>query len=356
MKKFNKLIILFMTMVIMVTAYEPITHKSVNTTASDIKQTAHISPDIVNEFKDFENLIPTATVDEIVAKHYLVDGNFRTAFKYLRSQEFAKLQRQLLDIPEIIDILEFLHLTTANATTRHMGATKMTTGQVKASLYDYNDVNADANVDNRVDKMTTNTGTTTTIISKPNTMAIENVKEVLNKRPQQFEMAEKNNKYVARDVVVVVDDDANANAVAKIANERQPLVRIVLLQDFEVKAKVHTEGHHNQHHYHHKYHRQCNNNYHHHGSLGTFTTFVEEILQHLPHSAYQNMINDKCKKNAKFGEFYKALRSPEFKPLLEQAMSSANIKKIIQILSSHDVDVKSLEPIALKVISWGPNL
>lgn len=307
-------------MTIVVSAYEPVTHKSVNTTASDTKQTGHISPDIVNEFKDFENLIPTATVDEIVAKHYLVDGNFRTAFKYLRSQEFIQLQRQLLDIPEIIDILEFLHLTTANATTSHMGATKLTTAQVKASLYDYNDVNdADANVDNRVDKMTTNTGT---IISKPNTMAIENVKEVLNgnkklhKRPQQWEMAGKYNRNVARDV----DDDANA--AAKLANERQPLVRIVLLEDLEVKAKVHTEGHHNQHHYHHKYHRQCNNNYHHHGSLGTFTTFVEEILQHLPHAAYQNMINDKCKKNAKFAEFYKALRSPEFKPLLEEAMVS----------------------------------
>ncbi|XP_023302205.2 uncharacterized protein LOC111684297 [Lucilia cuprina] len=323
----------------------------------------NITPEIAKEFKDFETLIPTATIDAIVAEHYLVDGNFRTAIKYLRSQEFTKLQQQLFDIPEIIDILKFLHLTTENATTRHMGATKMTTTttaaeRVKASLNDYNDAAHVAKVDNRVDKMTTNTGTI--INCKRNTMAIENAVESsslnknikVSKRPQQLQMEEQNNRNVA------IDDDIDV--VARISNERQPLVSIVLLEDLKVKGMALNEGHHKQHHYHnhqHKYQRhQSNNNYHHHRSLGTFTTFVEEVLQHLPHSAYQNMIKNKCMKNAKFAEFYRALRSLELKPLIDQSMSTENIKKIIQTLDTHKIDVKALEPIAFKVISWGPNV
>lgn len=35
---------------------------------------------------------------------------------------------------------------------------------------------------------------------------------------------------------------------------------------------------------------------------------------------------------------------------------SPNIKKIIETLGANDVDVKSLEPIAFKVISWGPTV
>ncbi|XP_037819652.1 uncharacterized protein LOC119609048 [Lucilia sericata] len=356
MYTFNKIIIFLIKIAIVISAaYDPIKQKS-------FSFSTNITPEIAKEFKDFETLIPTATIDAIVAEHYLVDGNFRTAIKYLRSQEFTKLQRQLFDIPEIIDILEFLHLTSENATTRHMGATKTTTtaavaARVKASLNDYNDA---VEVDNRVDKMTTNTGTI--IISKRNTMAIENAIESsssalnknikVHKRPQQLQMERQNNRNVA------IDD--NDVVVARISNERQPLVSIVLLEDLKVKGTSLNEGHHNQHHYHHhKYQRhQSNNNYHHHHhrSLGTFTAFVEEVLQHLPHSAYQNMIKDKCLKNAKFAEFYRALRSLELKPLIDQAMTSENIKKIIQTLDSHKIDVKALEPIAFKVISWGPNI
>lgn len=330
----NKIIQIFSLMtlsVIVMGSYVPITQESMNPKVT--KQTIHISPEIVNEFKDFANLISATTIDEIVAKHYLVDGNFRTAFKYLRSQEFTQLQQQLLDIPEIIDILEFLHLTTTNATTRHMGATKMTMVPGKTSIDDYNDDDAaaDSDADNRVVKMTTNTGSTTNIISQPNTLYNVNLKGAMSykkvyKRPQRFEIADFDGAY------------AQANAIGRISNEQQekePLVDIVLLENTEVNANVYNK-HHQKHHHHnyqqhhlhlHKYQHHCNNNYnhhhlHHHSSLGTFTAFVDEVLQHLPHSAYQNMIKEKCQKNSKFAEFYKALRSPALKPLIDQSMVS----------------------------------
>ncbi|KAM7342761.1 uncharacterized protein ACRADG_010046 [Cochliomyia hominivorax] len=348
----NKIIVLLMTIIFVTSSSsDPTTQESINQKILSERQTAHISPEIIDEFKDFANLISTTTIDEIVAKHYVVDGNFRTAFKYLRSQEFTQLQQQLLNIPEIIDILEFLHLTTtANATMRHMGATKMTMAGVKASIDDdYNDV---ADADNRDVQMTTNTGTII-ISNKPHTLTIENVKEDAvsykkdHKRPQQFQ----------------IDADDAENAISRISNKQQPLVDIVLLEDSEVNANVYNKDQRKQHQLHHhyfhphKYQLHYNNNHHHHHdeALGTFTTFVEEVLEHLPHSTYQNMIKEKCQKNAKFAEFYKALRSPEFKPLVDKYLLSANIIKVVQTLNSHNVDVKSLEPIAFQVISWGPN-
>ncbi|XP_053962269.1 uncharacterized protein LOC128865898 [Anastrepha ludens] len=69
-----------------------------------------ISPEIINELKDFLDLIPTSTVDEIVAKHYIIDSNFREVFNYVRSTQFTKLLQQAQQIPEVVAILDYLHL------------------------------------------------------------------------------------------------------------------------------------------------------------------------------------------------------------------------------------------------------
>ncbi|XP_061396714.1 uncharacterized protein LOC133332330 [Musca vetustissima] len=90
--------------------------------------------------------------------------------------------------------------------------------------------------------------------------------------------------------------------------------------------------------------------------LGSFTSFVEEILRELPRPEYQHMITDKYMKNANFANFYRALRSAEFKPLVEEALKSSNIQQIIKLLASHSIDVQALKPIAFQVISWGPNV
>ncbi|XP_037956758.1 uncharacterized protein LOC119686281 [Teleopsis dalmanni] len=206
-----------------------------------------ISPEIVKELKDFVNLIPKATVDEIVAKHYIIDGNFREALKYLRSTQFTQLLEQAQQIPEVIEILDFLHLSQSGS-----GVVEQATCELP-----------------HLEKLT------------------------------------------AFNVV-------------------EPLLDIVLLNDADVALHAY--------------------------DVRTFSTFVEELMQHLPRDRYVQMINEKRQKSAAFAEFYNALRSVQFRPLVESALKSANLATIIKTLNSHDVDVKTLEPIGFTVLSWGPSV
>ncbi|XP_073813902.1 uncharacterized protein [Musca autumnalis] len=338
-------------------SYDPITVSPCSD--SNIKS-ATISPEIVNELKDFEHLIPPAIVDAIVAKHYVIDGGFRTALKYLRSNDFTSLQKQLLDVPEIISVLDFLHMT-VNATmmmacetqkaeermpeTSTMGIASSLQGEMATSSTSVND--------NGMDRIPTNTVTTTgtgnVVAMSPKALHARIRKVLSYKRPQL-------------DALEYADDVSSGNAVLASV-EQQPLVDIVLLDSKHTSLRANddqlnsvtgsvqntmTSGHHHQQqqqHHHHQLH-----------PLGSFTTFVEEIIKELPRPAYRNMIIDKNKKNANFANFYKALRSAEFKPVVEETLKSANIQKIVKLLSSHSIDVQALKPIAFEVISWGPSV
>ncbi|XP_011293648.1 uncharacterized protein LOC101894107 [Musca domestica] len=345
--------------VALVYSYDPVTvAPPPPTTASDCNlKSATISPEIINELKDFEHLIPPAIVDAIVAKHYVIDGGFRTALKYLRSNDFTRLQKQLLDVPEIISVLDFLHLT-INATMIMDCATKEATKQMPETSALQDDEMATAASsstlnDNGMDRMPTNTVTTTTgttdnvPATSPKAAMHARIRKVLAyKRPQL-------------DALEYTDDvsssNGGGNAVLASA-EQQPLVDIVLLDSKLNTLRANDDqlntvdgsaqgtmasGHHQQHRY-----QQH--------PLGSFTSFVEEIIRELPRPAYQHMIMDKYMKNANFANFYKALRSAEFKPLVEEALKSANIQQIVKLLSSHSIDVQALKPVAFEVISWGP--
>lgn len=283
-----------------------------------------ISPEIVNELKDFEHLIPQAKIDAIVAKHYVIDGNFRTALKYLRSNDFTLLQKQLLDIPEIISVLDFLHMT-INATVFHQS-----NDNGEAAILDETAPSSSAAAalnDNGMDKISTNAVTTTDTrtVTKSASAALDaRTRDVLAyKRPQLDAMEYADDVSGASDVAGGYNG-ATGNDVASVDRQRQqqPLVYIVLLDSPHRFNRLRA------------YHDQESNSittgmekdmaagYRHRQqtSLGSFTTFVDEILDDLPRAEYQHMIIDKCKKNANFAEFYKALRSAEFKTVVAEAM------------------------------------
>jgi len=68
------------------------------------------SPELIAELKDFEKLIPTVTIDEVVAEHMITDSGFRKAIKFLRSSDFKRLQQRIESLPEVVDLINFVHL------------------------------------------------------------------------------------------------------------------------------------------------------------------------------------------------------------------------------------------------------
>uniref|UniRef100_A0A1I8PHI7 DUF4476 domain-containing protein n=1 Tax=Stomoxys calcitrans TaxID=35570 RepID=A0A1I8PHI7_STOCA len=318
-----------MLFVVTVYSYSPMTESPALSNASGQSASASISPEIVNELIDFQNLIPTSVVDAIVVKHYVIDGNFRTALQYLRSNAFTQFQKQLLDVPEIIGLLDFLHMV-VNATTIQ--------GAASSPSPAFND--------NGMHKIPTNSVATATATGDAglgtNHLEVAS-NSVLAYQGPQFHGLEYSDDDVRRHGHA---SEKHQHQHPQQQHQDQPLVDIVLLDTKLTSTNDHSsnfiitgDGHSPQH-----------------RPLGSFTTFVAEIIGELPQPAYQHMITAKCKKNAKFADFYKALRSAEFKPRVDEAMKTPNIQKIIKTLSSHKIDVKSLEPIAFKVISWGPNV
>ncbi|XP_062127659.1 uncharacterized protein LOC133840023 [Drosophila sulfurigaster albostrigata] len=68
------------------------------------------SPELVEDLKDFLDLIPTADIDELVAEHYIFDSGFRHAAEFLRSSDFKELAQSAVQLTEVIEIINFLHL------------------------------------------------------------------------------------------------------------------------------------------------------------------------------------------------------------------------------------------------------
>ncbi|XP_067633975.1 uncharacterized protein jtb [Eurosta solidaginis] len=233
-----------------------------------------ISPEIISELKDFADLIPTATVHEIVAKHYVIDSNFREVFKYVRSSQFTELLQQAQQIPEILDILDYLHVLAPDAAA--YAARLRTT---------YDTVN----------------------MARSSDVQMQLFEPQLN-------------------FVLLNDLESDVIQAVKKENDFMELIH--------TPSPTSPPAHH----------------------LRTFNSFVEELMGHLPRNQYVQLINQKRQKKLTFAQFYTALRSVELRPMVDATLKSSNLSSIIKMLRSNGVDVKSLETIAFKVISWGPAL
>lgn len=201
------------------------------------------SPELIAELKDFEKLIPTVTIDEVVAEHMITDSGFRKAIKFLRSSDFKRLQQRIESLPEVVDLINFVHL---NDTT-----------QETVEKYWY-----------------------------------------------------RNNTY---------------NRLRRSTYLREQIVLVLLESSSEFTQ------------------------------LSSFTSFVREILTHLPRDRFVALINEKRQKSALFAKFYQALKSAEFKAKSEAAWKTSNVQSVVQELSRHAIDAQDLKTIGYEVISWGPN-
>ncbi|XP_017044527.1 uncharacterized protein LOC108090389 [Drosophila ficusphila] len=202
------------------------------------------SPELISELKDFEKLIPSVTIDEIVAEHMITDSGFRKAIKFLRSSDFKRLQHRIESLPEVVDLINFVHLNDT------------ATGEVrKHFLYHDNYIRSRRSAGEEI---------------------------------------------------------------------REEIVVILLQPTFIVRQ------------------------------LNSFTSFVEELLTHLPRDRFVALINEKRKTSPIFAKFYQALKSPEFKTKSEAAWSSTNVQSVVRELSGHSINSQELKSIGYEVISWGP--
>lgn len=185
------------------------------------------NPAVINELNDFLTLIPQTTIDEVVAKYFVISGDFRHAVKFLRSSDFKQLIQEAEEVPEILEILEFLHLLTVQQHQSDFVAhQKISESQMANGACEL--MRLQSHLENTIDNI--------------------NV---------QIELL----PYSGEDTAV----------------------------------------------------RQ----------LGSFTSFVEELLGHLPRESYVSMIEEKRKRNTDFAEFYTALRSPSLQPMADAAMVSS---------------------------------
>ncbi|KAH8347812.1 hypothetical protein KR084_001172 [Drosophila pseudotakahashii] len=202
------------------------------------------SPELISELKDFEKLIPTVTIDELVAEHMITDSGFRKAAKFLRSSDFKRLQQRIEALPEVVDLINFVHL---------------------------NDT-------------------------------------VQGKKQKYWQPLYYYNRFRRS-----VADDL-----------REEIIMVLLEPNSETSQ------------------------------LGSLTSFVQELLTHLPRDRFVALINEKRQKSALFAQFYEALRSTEFKTKSEAAWKTTNVQNVVRELSSHSINAQDLKAIGYEVISWGP--
>ncbi|XP_017149612.1 uncharacterized protein LOC108160257 [Drosophila miranda] len=212
------------------------------------------SPELINELRDFTKLIPSATIDELVAEHLITDSGFRKAVKFLRSSDFKRLQQRAEALPEVVEVINFVHLND-------------TAARSKIRFWP--------------------------VYSQRHTNRIQR-RSVYNVQGSRWDTSEE--------------------------------VILVLMQQPSSAGE----------------------------SLGSFISFVRDLLTHLPRDRFVALIGEKRQRSPLFAKFYEALRSPQFKTMVEAAMSSKNVASVIRELSDHDIDAQSLKTIGYEVISWGP--
>ncbi|ALC41438.1 CG4398 [Drosophila busckii] len=223
------------------------------------KQTASsavkYSPELQKDLKDFLDLIPKVAIDEVFAKH-MFDRGFIKAINFLSGGGFQQLLKRIEQVPEAIEIINYLHLNDSALATP--------------------------------------------------SLQLHNIEQTLDK--QQTYSYQANAHSSEQDVVIVL---------LHLHQRGQTTVR-----PFQ---------------------------------LHSFVSFAQELLTHLPRDRFVALINEKRKSGVVFPKFYEALRSQQFKPMVEAAMKSHNMASIISTLSSHEIDAQGMKGVAFDVISWGPN-
>ncbi|XP_043285764.1 uncharacterized protein [Venturia canescens] len=64
--------------------------------------------DLNKDLQDFVALVPSSKIRKIAVKHFIFDSEFRTAYNYVKSEEFYKLVREVHGIPEYKKLLKAL--------------------------------------------------------------------------------------------------------------------------------------------------------------------------------------------------------------------------------------------------------
>ncbi|EDW02405.1 GH21974 [Drosophila grimshawi] len=219
------------------------------------------SPELLQDLREFINLIPSIKIDELIAEYMIIDSGFRKAIKFLRSSEFKRLQQHAESLPEVIEVINFVHLNDTSIRSRMRFDVRLRqqliTHTFKSYGYEFIDVPA--------------------------------------------------GNSISEGMIVV----------------------LLPLAPHEVEPPL---------------------------NLDSFISFTRELLSQLPRDRFVELINEKRKGSRIFPKFYEAIRSDEFKPLLDKSMKSPNVQNIINTLGNHAIDAQSLKEIALEVISWGPTI
>ncbi|KAM7343489.1 protein G12 [Cochliomyia hominivorax] len=62
------------------------------------------------DFRDFLKLVPRKRVGYIAARHFIVDEQFRTAFKYIRSSRFNQNWQRIRNSQEFLDLIDYMRM------------------------------------------------------------------------------------------------------------------------------------------------------------------------------------------------------------------------------------------------------
>ncbi|KAM8711367.1 hypothetical protein ACLKA7_000496 [Drosophila subpalustris] len=76
------------------------------------------SPELMQDFREIMALIPDEVVGEVIAEHLITDSEFRKAFEFLSSSDFKQLLNRAQMLPEIIEVINYLHLNDTAVRTR----------------------------------------------------------------------------------------------------------------------------------------------------------------------------------------------------------------------------------------------
>ncbi|XP_053965420.1 uncharacterized protein LOC128867876 [Anastrepha ludens] len=86
----------------------------------------------------------------------------------------------------------------------------------------------------------------------------------------------------------------------------------------------------------------------------TVSNFLSDVVRELPRARFASLMARKVQEGGEFAQLYKAVRSPEFKELLQRTKKSPSLAAPIRKLNQNFIDVDNLISIGFNVLSWGP--
>ncbi|XP_023302214.2 uncharacterized protein LOC111684307 [Lucilia cuprina] len=68
------------------------------------------------DFRDFLKLLPRRRIGYIAARHYIVDEQFRTTFRYLQSSRFNQNWSKIRNSQEFLDLIDYIRMQNVSLT------------------------------------------------------------------------------------------------------------------------------------------------------------------------------------------------------------------------------------------------